>query len=496
MFIRKLLNEIRNNIFVYVLLGLISLLFVYFVSCSTSPFYPYYYGDDSAQFQTIGRAWADGLIPYIDMFDHKGPLIFFIDMLGFCMTGSSMGIMLLQVVFLFVTLVAFYKMTQLATSSKCYGICAVILSLSVFHFVYSRGNFTEEYCLPFVSICTYFQIKYLTVSLEQKQLSHRPFHALLYGLSFGVCLLTRVTNGITICAGILIICCVLLKNKKCKNLLWNAFGFIIGFLLIFLPFAIYFAAHDLFHEFMYGTLLYNFEYQAYMSSWLKEATLLSILEFVVVHFTACVIFLVAVLAFLRRKTVLTVYCLLCGFLELYIFTCGASYSHYAIITLPQAIIFLNEIYGMETKKRIYLFVKRMLLGATVVFSIACTAILLTRVINLHNKYKEYHEVGYEQLLSMVPEEERDSFIAYGGGTFRELYLLHDITPCYKYFVMQEWHASFSEQTREDIHQVFAEGSAIWILTDGSTEVIQDILNSRYTIIAEMGQYQLFRLSLS
>lgn len=57
---------------------LIAIGFVYEFSYSTSLRYPYYYGGDSAQFLTIGKAWSLGKIPYIEMFDHKGPFIFWI----------------------------------------------------------------------------------------------------------------------------------------------------------------------------------------------------------------------------------------------------------------------------------------------------------------------------------------------------------------------------------------------------------------------------------
>lgn len=494
MYIRKLMCGIRSNIIVYILLGFISFLFVYFVSLSTSPFYPYYCGNDSAQFQVIGKAWADGLIPYLDLFDHKGPFIFFVNMFGYSMIDSSIGVMLLQIVFLFGTLMFLFKMTQLASSSKVYSVLAIILSVCVFHFAYSEGNCTEEYCLPFISACMYFQVKYFTVSLGQKVVTHKPFHALIYGLSLGVCLLTRVTNGIAICAGVLVICCVLIRNKKYINLLWNAFLFIVGFLLVFLPFAIYFAIHNVFYDFIYATLLFNIKYQANMSSWVNTATMYSWVQFAVVYFTAYIIFIVAALALRRHRFSFAFYCILCGILECYIFTSGALFGHYTIITLPQAIIFLNEVYLIQTKKRTDLIIKVVLSSLTVAFSIACLCVLMSRVINRHNEYKEYDDVGYEQLLNMIPEDEKNSFVAYGGDEFKQLYLLHDLTPYYKYFVIQEWHASFSAQTRDDIHQVFFNGNATWILSEGSTEVIQDILDSRYTVYAETERYRLYRLN--
>ena len=81
-------------------------LFVLLFSYSTSPLYSNYltYGGeasagDSLQFQTIGKAWLDGAIPYRDALDHKGPLLFFINMLGFLLGGGTRyGIVILQII--------------------------------------------------------------------------------------------------------------------------------------------------------------------------------------------------------------------------------------------------------------------------------------------------------------------------------------------------------------------------------------------------------------
>ena len=70
------------------LLG-VSAAFLLRFSYSTSFLWPGYCGYDSAIFQTIGKYWAQGSVPYRDLFDHKGPLIFFIDMLGYWLHGRA-----------------------------------------------------------------------------------------------------------------------------------------------------------------------------------------------------------------------------------------------------------------------------------------------------------------------------------------------------------------------------------------------------------------------
>ena len=103
----------RKNFLLIFVLFTISALFVLIMSFSTSPLYPYYFGGDSAQFQTVGKGWSMGMIPYKNMFDHKGPIIFFVDMLGFLLIGTSSGIMLLQIVFMFFTLFSLFLLSQL-----------------------------------------------------------------------------------------------------------------------------------------------------------------------------------------------------------------------------------------------------------------------------------------------------------------------------------------------------------------------------------------------
>lgn len=61
---------------IYVILWILAASFVLLRSYSTSFLFPDIYGNDSAQFQIIGRMWAKGKLPYTDCFDHKGPIIF------------------------------------------------------------------------------------------------------------------------------------------------------------------------------------------------------------------------------------------------------------------------------------------------------------------------------------------------------------------------------------------------------------------------------------
>ena len=55
---------------------------------STSPLFSGW-GYDSAMFQTMGKYWAEGYLPYVDLYDHKGPMIFFLNALGYALNGRN-----------------------------------------------------------------------------------------------------------------------------------------------------------------------------------------------------------------------------------------------------------------------------------------------------------------------------------------------------------------------------------------------------------------------
>ena len=82
---------------------------------------------------------------------------------------------------------------------------------------------------------------------------------------------------------------------------------------------------------------------------------------------------------------------------------------------------------------------------------------------------------------------------FGGDSFKETYLLSDIVPCYKYHLIQEWHAGFTEKVRNEIHDTYADGDAKWILTDGDAELIADVLESRYEVEGQLDSYTLYHL---
>ena len=64
---------------------LVLLLFV----CPFSPIHRYCFETDEIAYRVVSKGLLKGKIPYRDLFDHKGPLLYFVYALGMLITGGS-----------------------------------------------------------------------------------------------------------------------------------------------------------------------------------------------------------------------------------------------------------------------------------------------------------------------------------------------------------------------------------------------------------------------
>lgn len=487
---KKYIIRHKQEFILRIVLSVIGILFVCLFSYSTSPLYSGYYGGDSAQFLTIGKAWMLGKIPYKEMFDHKGPFIFFIDMLGFMITGNKSGVAIIQSVFIVVTVNALFSLAKLTSDSNRFGVIVVLISLIIYKRNYVDGNGVEEYCLPLIAVSTYYQIRFFYHKFKE----HSPHIAVFYGITFGVCAMTRITNSIMICSGVFVIAIMLLVNKNYLNFGRNALGFVLGFVVVCFPFAVYFSWHDCFSDFIYGTFTFNFEYSNKMESWLKYIDFSSIVTFFKFYFSYWCVAIAALFALWRKAYNIVLFYMLAFMLETYLFMSGQLFLQYPGICLPQVALLLNELYQSrfrEPAKGIIKLVIILVIMIICAYSVRSMAYSL----NIYHVYQTYDGIrgGYEHLLTQIPDEETDSFVAYGDNRFKELYLAYDLMPSYKYFVIQEWHASFSDYVKNDIYSIFENGDVKWIITAGRTENISDILNERYILYDSIDDYMLYRL---
>ena len=461
--------------------------FVFLFSYSTSPLYPTYYGNDSAQFQTIGKCWLKGAVPYRDLFDHKGPWIFFINMLGYLLTGTKYGIFLIQIVCMWISLYFLYKTAKYGLHRTGYALGTVLVSMFFLFLNYGEANLTEEYCLPFICASAY----YIYVYFNEEYHQHSPRAAFLYGMAFCVCFYTRVTNCVLVAAGVLAITVSLIRYREFKNLWQNILGFLGGTLSVFLPFAVYFATQGALGDMLYGTLLYNLVYSKKITPWYMQANKDTYLLFIYIYFCAYSILLTAIWTALRKKWGLTGWFLIAGIIEMYLYINSTLFYHYPMVVLPQFIFLVIEIFPLATSLKC-VKIKKASIVILLLF-ISYGIFYFKGWLGNIQKYRQSFDEGYYQILTYVPDDEKGLLMAYGDVRIKQIYLEYNIVPLYTHFSIQEWHASFDDNTKNQIHDEFAACKAKWILAEQPYDGIADILSEHYTLVVAESGYELYRL---
>ncbi len=158
-------------------------------------------GQDNGVFLYAGQQVLSGKTPYLDFWDHKGPLIYFINALGlFIGSGSRWGVWALEFVFLSLTA---YGLLRISLEIR--GIFSVFLVLLIWIYCIVRvgsyshfqdSNYTETYSLLFSVWAIYFWV----LALRSPQ---SWIYYLLLGIMAGLTFALRPNNiGIQISIGL------------------------------------------------------------------------------------------------------------------------------------------------------------------------------------------------------------------------------------------------------------------------------------------------------
>ena len=468
-------EDIKNLLILFGCFLFAQLLF----SCFTSPLFPYNAGDDSAIFSLMGKGITEGKILYIDLFDHKGPLIFFIDALGHLL-GGRLGIFFLQCCSGFCALSAMYFCGKQLRYSKRYTSfleCFFIFfaGFSVFIYAMQGGNLTEEYSVLFISTAIYFIVKYSVSAAEQVQ--HPPVYAFVYGICFTLLAFLRLNNAVTICAGVLPIILFLLYKKEYKNVLLNLLFGVLGIAVVAAPIGIYFHNHDALDEMIGAAFLHNFQI---MGSQSHFSLMWYPIRYTTLYLPLIICILMLALHLYRTKKaefvdVVFGSILFFNLINLWI---ANRFQHYFLVFMPVYILFLNRYFTIEKNNIIRIFV------------IICTVLhILFAGYFFGGRIYRYLEGSttsrYETIcsdMSKIPEDERDSVIGYMVRA--EDYLHGDIIPCYKYYTLQEGWAQVNPEILTDfMNYLRSKNRPLWVFTnpDEDSQELADILSEHYSL---------------
>ena len=390
------IESFLNSKYHFLLLFLVSFVFVTLFSRATSFLYVFE-GADPSIFKQMGRAVLKGKIIYIDYFDNKGCILYFIHAFGLWL-GGDFAIMIMQVISLTVTLFIWDKMLALYRTAKERVICICIALVLLLCF-YGAGDQTQEWCLPFIS---YPLLVYFCAYKSKSEISLMQMFYI--GLCFGIITFIQINNACAFLGFIVWMWLEYLLKKKYKKLFFSILCFFCGWLVVVIPSVFYFyivaGSHGI-HEMVYAMLLSNFEYMG--NQWKPSWTL------VVPYMLFLAAWLVIQIMVFYKKKDLIFPILLSLFLFAGTFGKQCN-SFYLMAVIPLVVTSMTSI-ELTTKRKVICWPMG-IMALCLTFYVSSPMLHIANDLILQKEQERDIYWNFHHCIQNIPEADRDSIYNY------------------------------------------------------------------------------------
>ena len=298
--------------------------------------------EDSSAFLYIGERILEGKAPYRDVFDHKGPLLYLIQIVGLKLTpGSYTGVWLLEVLNMLLTTAAAGKLAATVSNRDDSGYLAVLAVFGACGWkIWQGGNFTEEYALPWITLAAWVMFRFFR---------DRRYHTgdiILLGVGFMVVLLLRA-NMVAVWGTLIpVVLLLLLRDKRFAEIGRCILLFLLGMAVVLIPTLLWAHLGGFLKDMWQDYVIFNIEYTDDATS-SPMVRLFMMLRFAQVVWPGTLAVLLSlIIGFRRREQWFNFLFYLAS-----LFTTSMSgrvYNHYAIVLLPAFVIpmsFLFDCFG-------------------------------------------------------------------------------------------------------------------------------------------------------
>lgn len=224
-----------------------------------SPLYPFNPWDDANCFFTLGRGIKHGLVPYRDLYEQKGPLLYFIyTLVAFISEKSFIGAWIIECLTASLFAIYSWKIIKLFTEPSAYMLflMPVFLGITYSNGMFNFGGNAEEICFPLITAALYFGLR----SIVQRDGLPRNSEALICGLITGILFWIKFTFIGFIVGFCIYIIIISIRKKDFKRLFGLIWRFFAGFIIVSLPVLAYFLASNslsyLWESYFYNKLFY------------------------------------------------------------------------------------------------------------------------------------------------------------------------------------------------------------------------------------------------
>ncbi len=457
----------------YIILIAASTLFMLLFAYNTSPLFKYI-GVDSGMYLVMGKSMAQGGTLYIDLFDHKGPIIFIINMLPQLIIDGTLGVWLTELILIMISSIMIYKIAYCHIGNAL-SLLVPLIYIWITVTLLNGGNYTEEYSNFFcvISLCVFDKWQ-----RDKKLTSSMPY---ILGLCFAFAFFLRPNNVAFIVSVILFMGIYMITKSRDEIRSALIFGSL-GILTVSLPIIIYHLCTGTLNDMFYATILHNIKYCEVGSEQFRlipngnSAQLLC-------FFIALGINVFAMCTCYSSNEIKMGNFILLSFplISAAILIGRHSFIYYWTLLAPLAAyssIFLIK-YGIKVKKK-----SLSVIALTLIFALMCTNSFLGTKITEKKSFITEYKSNAHQMYDVIPDGEKNDCFAYNMPSIF-IYEVNLNTPC-KYFTMQTWMAVTNPDIEKYCTEYVMENKPKWILSyfqnnnTNTNPELSEIISTGYT----------------
>ena len=237
--------------------------FLTMLICSRSSFlYVFNLWDDANSYFTVGKCIFRGFVPYRDLFDQKGIMLYFIYGLGSLISRTTFtGVFVMEIIAAFFSLLAILRIYQLYLEPRTFPYILTPITGAV---IYSSANFywggsAEEFLFPFIMWGMYISLKYFRQDYPEPM----PYGRVLVGGILAGCVLNIKFNslGFFFAWMAMVFFADIIGERAIAKAIISCFVFLGGMGIATLPWTIYFGVNGAIDDWVYVYIYKNvFEY--------------------------------------------------------------------------------------------------------------------------------------------------------------------------------------------------------------------------------------------
>lgn len=355
---------------------------------------------DPSIYLTIGRGMLDGLVPYKNLLDIKGPIIFMLYSIFSTLKikTSYIGIFILECLILMLSVTFVYKSLMLISNSKKWSFVLTLFYPFIFlnGDAFITGGESEEFILPLIIILVYFTLKLIKNNYQCSKYSF-----ILQGCLFGIAFWIKYTTTGAWIAFYLVLFFIYINKKNWQMLKNLVIYSILGFLIPSFIIILFFTLNHAFPDLLWGYFGWNYLYGGSSHQGILQQIIFSIFHSFTIFLRRNPIIWILVIAgpyfaiftnkIVKDKSAKILLVSMTLGSTAFVLIGGIMYSYYQLMAVPFVVI----TFGLIAQS-----IKGKLKIKSKVLTIVCTLIGLGSVFLVNQNVKKSSLFGY------IPYQER------------------------------------------------------------------------------------------